>query len=524
MLATLGEAVRSSRPKVRAAAIRAAIRRHDSATHMQLIRGFDTLTPADQAILCAAHSSMPHHAAPALRSAIRKGDGRHCKNACQIAAMSHDFELFPTLLKAAEQKVHRHRAEVTATILELAHAVVHAVARWAAGDRTSPRDPSFVRHQMLASLEQSVSRFKMHGRQEVLNAFLLIAPFENKTMTRILQDPSHPCHQAAVGELTSTKEASILDRLVHAMSDAELATPILETIARRNDQTFINALLQGLKHAVSIRVLHNMKRLDRVAWLEHNHDALLELDGRCQATAVELATASGIRRDQVFSLLESVLHNGLAEGRRASCQAMANFNRPQADELVLRALNDPDAGVQAAAVRQLRDRQVPDGLQRLVAFLDSSSHEIREAARSSLAEFNFTRFRTMFDLLDAQAARTTGILVHKVDHTAQQQLIDELSSPSLTSKLRAIEMAIAMDATADVEDQLIELLTNENVALRKEVVAALAHCHTNRAAEALEFAMSDPVASIADAAREALIECRTHTAVTIQPSFAENTQ
>jgi HEAT repeat protein len=231
-----------------------------------------------------------------------------------------------------------------------------------------------------------------------------------------------------------------------------------------------------------------------------------------------------VRRDQVFNLLEFVLHNGLAEGRRASCQALANFDGPQADELVLRALDDPDAGVQAAAVRQLRDRQAPDALQRLVALLDSPSHEIREAARSSLAEFNFTRYRTMFDLLDEQAARTTGILVHKIDHTAQQQLIDELSSPSLTSKLRAIEIAIAMEVTTEVESQLIELLTHENVALRKEAVAALAHCHTNGAAEALEFATSDPVASIADAARKSLAECRVHSPAASQPTFAENTR
>ena len=70
---------------------------------------------------------------------------------------------------------------------------------------------------------------------------------------------------------------------------------------------------------------------------------------------------------------------------------------------------------------------------------------------------------------------TTGVLVHKVDHSAQQKLTEELLSPSISTKLRGIEMAIAMEAADDVRQQLIELVGHENVAVRKEAVVALAH-------------------------------------------------
>jgi hypothetical protein len=136
-------------------------------------------------------------------------------------------------------------------------------------------------------------------------------------------------------------------------------------------------------------------------------------------------------------------------------------------------LDDPDAGVQASAVRQLRARRFPDALQRLVALLDSPSSEVRDAARSSLAEFNFTRYRTMFELLDEHSAHTTGVLVHKIDPSVQQKLAEELLSPSITIKLRGIEMAVAMEATNDVQQQLIDLVAHENVAVRKDSVVAL---------------------------------------------------
>src|SRR5204862_2209801 len=138
-------------------------------------------------------------------------------------------------------------------------------------------------------------------------------------------------------------------------------------------------------------------------WLEDHRERLLELDGRAQAVAVDLAISSGLRRDLLFDFLAFALHNGLAEARRASCQALAKCDSPQADQLIVATLGDPDAGVQAAAVRQLRARRIPNALQRLVALLDSRAPEVREAARSSLAEFNFTRYRTMFDLLDEQS-------------------------------------------------------------------------------------------------------------------------
>ncbi len=112
----------------------------------------------------------------------------------------------------------------------------------------------------------------------------------------------------------------------------------------------------------------------------------------------------------------------------------------------------------------------------------------------------------MFDLLDEQSARTTGILVHKVDHSVQQKLAEELSSPSITSKLRGIEMAIAMDAADDVRQQLIDLVSHENVAIRKEAVTALAHCHGDRVLATLKSAVSDPNHSVAEAAKQSLAQ------------------
>lgn len=502
--------LKSSRADVRAATIRAAIRRHDAETHTQLIRHFSSLCETDQIVACQIHSAMPHHAAPSLKAAILKGDATLCKNACRIIALSGDIDLVATLVKGAEDKKHYHRTEVANTIHELAVRVTHDLTQWAVGDRTGHHDPSFKRHQLLAALEQSLGRFAQHHRQEILDAFLLLSPIDNRTLNRILHDTQHPCHAPMVAELSLTQDAGIIERFVEMLRDTDTPTAALEIVARRTDHQFVDVVLNGLKRPVPLRVLHNMKRLNYIAWLEAHRSLLLEFDGRAQAVGVELALASEMNRDSLFELLMFMLQNGLTEARRASCQALSKFTTAKADELVLAALDDPDAGVQAAAVRQLRLRNIPNALQRLVALLDARSPEVREAARSSLAEFNFTRYRTMFDLLDEHSARTTGILVHKVDHSAQQKLIEELTSPSLTNKLRGIEMAVAMDATNDVREQLIDLAHHESLSVRKEAITALAHCSDNQVVSTLKAAAADSHHLIAEAAQASLAKIGVH--------------
>jgi HEAT repeat protein len=298
-----------------------------------------------------------------------------------------------------------------------------------------------------------------------------------------------------------------MERLLALLRDTDAPQAALEAIGSRHDRPFVDYLLHQLKQPVPLRVLNNMKRLRTVVWLEDHRKMLLEFDGRAQAVAVALAVASGIDRGALFELLQLVLLHGLGEGRRSSCQALAAFGE-QANELILGALHDPDAGVQAAAVRQLRPRRIPDALQILITKLESQFAEVRDAARSSLAEFNFVRYRAMFDLLDEHTARSTGALVHQVDHSARDKLIEDLTSPSVSTRLRGIEMAVAMGAATDVREQLLLLARHENAAIRKEAVTALAYAAGPNVTEVLDFAVRDTNRSVSDAARKSLASLR----------------
>ncbi len=282
VLPVLLAGLHSTRAEVRNATIRAAVRRHELPTHTQLIQQFASLSEADRIVLGEAHSAMPHHAAPALKAAILGSDKPLCKNACRMIAISGDVDLIPVLVKAAEDKKHHHSSEAAATILELATRVQRELAQWAAGNRAGGHDPAFKRHHVLVSLEPSMSRFVQHRRQEILDSFLLLAPVDNKTLNKILHDTSHPCHVPVVTELATTQDIGIMERLVGLFRDTDAPAAALKIVASRTDERFVDVLLNGLQRPVPIRVLHNMKRVAHVAWLEEQRKLLLDLDGRAK--------------------------------------------------------------------------------------------------------------------------------------------------------------------------------------------------------------------------------------------------
>jgi hypothetical protein len=503
VLPMLAAALSSHDADIRAAAIRATMRRRDVDSHTQLLHHVDRFDETDLTVLENCFHAMQHHAAPALKAALAPGDGSLCHNACRLIEVCHVYAQFPTLVKALEHPRQLHAPQIASTIEFLATALHGELEKWARGDRNRT-DPTFARHQLLATAAKSLTNAKNAPEQELVDAFLMLAPNDHAALHQIMGAASHPCHATVATTLATSNAPVVMDRLVEFLRDTAAPSAILEIIAERTDSEFVTELFQSLKYPVPLRALQNMKQLKSVGWLESRREILLELDGRAQAIAVELAMASGISRNSQFELLKLLLQNGLAEGRRASCQALAQFSTPAATQLVLGALTDPDAAVQAAALRQLRSRHVPNALAILVARLNSPHLEIRDAARSSLAEFNFARYRAMFDLLDDDAVRTTGILVRQVDPTTRQKLVEELTAPSISARLRGIEMALAMEATLDVCEQLIELACHENVALRKEAVTALGEASGPQVIAALTIATRDTNRSVAEAANRSL--------------------
>jgi HEAT repeat protein len=207
-------------------------------------------------------------------------------------------------------------------------------------------------------------------------------------------------------------------------------------------------------------------------------------------------------------------------GRRAAATALAQFGGAEANQLALEALRDPDPQVQANVAVQLRGRGIPGAITRLIRLLESPHAEVCQAAQSCLGEFNFNRYITVFDMMEDDIRRSTGLLVMRVDPHAADQLAAELKAGTRTRRLRGLAVAMAMDAVRQVEPLIISLLKDDDHFVRSEAARVLAYGNSPLAQQSLREALMDRSVSVREAAEHSLRKLAESGRVTTASTFA----
>ena len=174
---------------------------------------------------------------PDLKAAVLEGESHLCDAACQIISSCVDFELFPALVQAAENRQHRRAPAVLAAIRQMAKVLHRDLGVQSKRLSKQRRDPTFVRRNVLATLEGSLARYANHQRQELIDAYLLLAPCDHSAMLRMLNERQHPCHSAMVESLASSMVPGIAEKLVEILRNTDAPTAALEALARRSDRS-----------------------------------------------------------------------------------------------------------------------------------------------------------------------------------------------------------------------------------------------------------------------------------------------
>jgi HEAT repeat protein len=253
-------------------------------------------------------------------------------------------------------------------------------------------------------------------------------------------------------------------------------------------------------------VRDNLKRVDNVPFLRQPSALLQMLDPSEQPGAVYLAACTSIPPPQRLEFIDRVLQEGSVPGRRCAARALESLPGEEASEVALRALSDDDGEVRAAVACQLRDREIPGAVMRLVPLLDSPQPVLREAARNSLADITFERFLRLYDQWDDETRVREGQLARRVDPQFVGNLITELLSPSRTHQRRALEITLLLGLGHEVEPTLAELAGDDDQYVRLEAVRLLASLRTPLAQEMLHVALHDKSALVQEAARQGLPE------------------
>jgi hypothetical protein len=121
-----------------------------------------------------------------------------------------------------------------------------------------------------------------------------------------------------------------------------------------------------------------------------------------------------------------------------------------------------------------------------------------------LVEFTFERFLRNFERLDPETRNFSGSLVKRVDPNAIGQLQLELTSLSRSRRLRGLELAVILQASKEVEEQILSLSFDADHIVRVAAIHALQHSNSEQARKRLQDLRSDRAASVREAAEDAL--------------------
>jgi HEAT repeat protein len=487
-------------PVVQEGALVALLKRRTAAGGREIIDRLAQMKPEWKTIVRQHRSRMTG----AIRDAILDDDDSVCEKGCRAAVTFRDYDLISTLLTVLDSPDQPHAELAANTVLELVQALCEELA--GGRDPSDRRDPQMVRRYVVGSLESSVHRFGQHKRREVVESFLLLVDRDNAALRQMLGNGHHTAFVAIVDGLAKSPQRGVIKLLLSFLDDRHAPSATFTVLGGRSDTRFVHYLMRKIGREPSNVVAANLKRITSIPWLADCRRVVDHLDDAGQHSAIRFVIASGVPRQQAFTVIEAVLMNGKPGGRREAARALADFPGTDANNLAMKALADPDPQVQANIIPQLRGRGIPGVLQNLLVLIESPYTVVRKAARESLTEFSFKRFLAAFDMLDEDVRRSTGSLVKRIDPQSVMLLNDELRSPIRTRRLRGLAIARAIDCLESVEGAIIEMLEDEDHLVRMEAAAALAHGATPAATLALQQALNDSSEVVRAAAERSLAE------------------
>jgi hypothetical protein len=467
--AVLIHALDSTQPSIRSRALAALVTRPGTSHWVEIVRRLHRLDAASQDILRQRRAET----AAALAAGVASRDFGMCRNALDAIASWQRLDLARELARICGRADHPHASWIAATLLEIV-SLWRSTAR-APGEIAGSAGPDAMR-ELLRTLEPSIRAFGAHLPRPIVPAFLMLCDRDNATLRHVLANPLHAAH-AAIGECLSGDRHSAIAQLVASfVADPRAPAAATAALKKRHDQPFMEALAAWARRGLAPAEKHLLKRIDDWAWLRDDSTAFAAADGDTQRRLVELAAASGADRHDVLCFVARVLREGHAVARRAAAATLAAFDGALAAVLAARAMQDPDANVQAAVVSQLRRRSLSGATGMLIDLVDSPQNDVAQAARQELSEFSLCRYLATFDHFDDDARRSTARLVRKIDVDCNTFLAAELRSSSPRRRWRALRVADLLGLLAQLEREILPLIGDADGDVRAEAARCLAAC------------------------------------------------
>ena len=482
---------------IRDLAFKTVLERRSPGGHREIFRRLSDLDEHCRGIV----GERPDRLVRVVGEEIASGEPQQFAKACEAILSFSLYDALPILVAELTRDNGSRRQAATQTILELTEKFYGELCR---PKKEQPRDQETARKRMISALEEAAGKFSRHGSMEVVEAFLLVSKQQNVGLRRMLQQPQESCHQAILDAMTHSSRGGVLRLLLSFLEDPQMPQAVKTVLAGRTDAKFLRNLVTVAGSGASKAVTESLARFDGFAWALPGHPSLAQLDDQGQADAMALLMATSIPRNKLLPLVRYLLLEGKTGGRRAAARVIHRFQGPEADGMVIIALNDEDPVVRACLVRELRPRNIPQAMSLLIRMVDTPHDEIRHALRDALPEFTFRHFMRNLEQLSDPMLATAGHLVRKIDAEAAWNLQMEMECLSPVRRRKAVLAANVMGLVRDLEETIIRLLSDEDHMVRIAAAQALADTGSAPSWEALRDALLDRSVIVQETAEQSL--------------------
>ncbi|MCL2622101.1 MAG: hypothetical protein FWD31_00430 [Planctomycetaceae bacterium] len=464
-------AVSSSEPKISLLASRVVLVSNNTGGMFELIKHFDSLTPEQLNLLASNVEKL----GPSIRTALLNDSPVAQDNAIAVIKKLRPYTVIPLLLRHLELGgPPRHLGIVQWAITYL----VDYLSQEFRG--TVPRRPSYAYTLLDISdaLDHGFAFWRRHERALFIDIYFQLCERFNglsNELSKLLSDPNHPAHSVFDRKLADSQVPQIMRFLVRQLESPQTPQSLLSIAARRKDRVFVRMLLETVGYSPLGALRENLSRIRRFEWLSEIRYQLGEFDPGCHRFLVELVRSSGLTELEKTIVYETVLRQGSQQGQMAVIERLRQMPTPDGDRLVLLASESEHPDIQAAALSQLRPRNIPGASGRLLRYVDSPHPEVRKVLSEELIEFRMDRLLQSLNVLSDEQRNYMLRVIDKIDPQKEETVARELQNAAQPHKDFLLSLIQEERKVVTYETPLMVLIKREHdPALRLHAVKLLA--------------------------------------------------
>ena len=423
-------AVSSSEPQLSLLASREVLVSNNTGGMFELVKNYDHLTPEQHCLLANNVEKL----GPPIRMALLNESPKAQDNAIAVIKELRPYSVVPLLLHHIELGgPPRHLGIVQWAITYL----VDYLFQEFRGMVPQKAYYGYTLLEISDALDRGFASWRRHERAIFIDVFFQLSErFADMSgeLRSLLSNPNHPAHDPLVRKLAESQAPQVMRFLIRQFESGITPQSLLLIAARRTDRAFVRMLLETVGYNPTATMRDNLSHIRRFECLSDLRHTLEDFDPGCHRFLVALVRFSGMKNHDKSTIYETVLRHGSQAGQTAVIHAVRQILTPDGDRLVLLATESEHPEVQAAALSQLRSRNIPGASSRLLRFIDTPHPEVRKVIAEQLTEFRMERLLQSFDALSEEQRNYMLRVINKIDSQREETITRELENPEQPHK------------------------------------------------------------------------------------------